>query len=154
MPDPNFPFLGVHLTRMINGSVHAGPNAVFAFAREGYKKSDINMKDLMDSLLYKGFVKIAFKYWKMGLFEMYRSFSKKAFLRSMQKMLPQIEMDDIEAGSSGIRAQAVGSDGRLIDDFAILKKENQVHVLNAPSPAATACMAIAKHISELTKSPK
>ncbi|NGX49782.1 MAG: L-2-hydroxyglutarate oxidase LhgO [Candidatus Anoxychlamydiales bacterium] len=149
VPDPKFPFLGVHLTRMINDAVHAGPNAVFAFAREGYSKTDVNMKDLIESLLYKGFIKVGFKYWKMGLFEMYRSFSKGAFLKSMQKMLPEIGINDITPGKAGIRAQAIDSKGKLVDDFAIEKEENQIHVLNAPSPAATACLSIGKHIAAL-----
>ncbi|HEU65019.1 MAG TPA: L-2-hydroxyglutarate oxidase [Chlamydiae bacterium] len=149
VPDPKFPFLGVHLTRMINDTVHAGPNAVFAFAREGYTKTDVNMKDLVDSLLYKGFIKVGFKYWKMGLFEMYRSFSKRAFLKSMQKMLPEIGINDITPGKAGIRAQAIDRNGKLVDDFAIEKEENQIHVLNAPSPAATACLSIGKYIAKL-----
>ncbi|NGX34393.1 MAG: L-2-hydroxyglutarate oxidase LhgO [Candidatus Anoxychlamydiales bacterium] len=149
VPDPKFPFLGVHLTRMINDTVHAGPNAVFAFAREGYTKTNVNMKDLIDSLLYKGFIKVGFKYWKMGLFEMYRSFSKKAFLKSMQKMLPEIGINDITPGKAGIRAQAIDRHGKLVDDFAIERGENQIHVLNAPSPAATACLSIGKHIANL-----
>lgn len=149
VPDPKFPFLGVHLTRMIDGSVHAGPNAVFAFSREGYKKRDINFRDLIESLSYPGFIKVGLKYWKMGLFEMYRSFSKKAFLKSLQKMLPEIGVNDIVPGPSGIRAQAVDRKGKLLDDFAIMKENNQVHVLNAPSPAATASFAIGRHIAAL-----
>ncbi len=150
--DPRFPFLGVHLTKMINGSLHAGPNAVFAFAREGYNKTNVNIKDLMESLLYRGFIKLGFKYWKMGLLEMYRSFSKKAFLKSMQKMLPQIEMADIKPGTAGIRAQAVDVHGNLVDDFAIEIEKNQIHVLNAPSPAATACFSIGRYIANLAMS--
>ncbi|NGX29114.1 MAG: L-2-hydroxyglutarate oxidase LhgO [Candidatus Anoxychlamydiales bacterium] len=149
VPDPKFPFLGVHLTKMIDGSVHAGPNAVFAFSREGYKKRDINFRDLIESLSYPGFIRIGLKYWKMGLFEMYRSFSKKAFLKSLQRMLSEIEIDDIVPGPSGIRAQAVDRKGKLLDDFEILKENNQVHVLNAPSPAATASFAIGRHIASL-----
>ncbi len=149
VPDPKLPFLGVHLTRMIDGSVHAGPNAVFAFSREGYKKRDINFRDLIESLSYPGFIKVGLKYWKMGLFEMYRSFSKKAFLKSLQKMLPEIGINDIVPGLSGIRAQAVDRKGKLLDDFEILKENNQVHVLNAPSPAATASFAIGRHIASL-----
>jgi (S)-2-hydroxyglutarate dehydrogenase len=149
VPDPQFPFLGVHLTKNIYEHVHVGPNAVLAFARQGYKKSDVNLKELLEILFYKGFIKVGLKYWKMGLFEMYRSFSKKAFLKSVQKMLPVIEMKDLKKGSAGIRAQAVDKTGKLLDDFSIIKNENQVHVLNAPSPAATASLAIGKHIANL-----
>lgn len=147
--NPEFPFLGVHMTRMIDGTVEAGPNAVLAFAREGYNKLHINLKDLTDSLFYPGFIKLGFKYWKMGLFEMYRSFSKKAFLRSINKMIPEIELKDIKKGNRGIRAQAIDGNGGLVDDFAIIKKENMVHVLNAPSPAATASLSIGKYITDL-----
>ena len=149
VPDPKFPFLGVHLTKMIDGSVEAGPNAVFAFAREGYKKTNINIKDCLDSFLYPGFLVVAVKYWKMGLFEMYRSFSKKAFLKSLQKLVPSLQMDDIVTGNAGIRAQAIDSRGKLLDDFAIIKEKNQVHVLNAPSPAATAGLAVGEYVANL-----
>lgn len=147
--NPEFPFLGVHMTRMIDGSVEAGPNAVLAFAREGYTKTKINIKDLSESLFYPGFIKMGLKYWKMGLFEMYRSYSKRAFLSSIQKLIPQIELKDIKKADSGIRAQAIDKQGKLVDDFAIIQKENMIHVLNAPSPAATASLAIGKYITNL-----
>ncbi len=149
VPDPRFPFLGVHLTHMINHKVEAGPNAVLAFAREGYKKTDINIKELSGSLVFPGFWIMALKFWKMGLFEMYRSFSKKAFLKSLQRLVPAIKEEDIIPGGAGIRAQAVEKNGKIVDDFAIIKKGNMVHVLNAPSPAATACFSIGDHISNL-----
>ncbi|MFA6119460.1 MAG: L-2-hydroxyglutarate oxidase [Parachlamydiales bacterium] len=147
--DTRFPFLGVHLTRMINGKLEAGPNAVPAFAREGYKKTDFNIKDVADSFLYSGFIKVGFKFWKMGLFEMYRSLNKRAFFNSISEILDGIEMKDIIPGNCGIRAQAIDKSGKLVDDFAIIKKDNMVHVLNAPSPAATACLSIGKYISEI-----
>ncbi|OGN65444.1 MAG: hydroxyglutarate oxidase [Chlamydiae bacterium RIFCSPLOWO2_01_FULL_28_7] len=149
VPDPNFPFLGVHLTKMINGNREAGPNAVFAFSKEGYKKTDFNMGEFFESIFYKGFLKIALKHWKMGMFEMYRSFSKKEFLKSVQKFLPDLRMEDIVSGNSGVRAQAIGKNGEMIDDFCILQEQNQIHVLNAPSPAATASFAIGEKIAEL-----
>ncbi|MCP5503961.1 MAG: L-2-hydroxyglutarate oxidase [Chlamydiales bacterium] len=146
VPNPKLPFLGVHLTRMVNGNVEAGPNAVLATAREGYKKSDFVLKDFSDVLSYSGFWKLGMKYWKTGLYEMYRSFSKKAFVRSLQRLVPEIGMDDLEQGGSGVRAQAIMKNGKLVDDFLIIQDEHSLHVLNAPSPAATSSLSIGQTI--------
>ncbi len=148
VPDPQFPFLGVHFTRMIDGKVEAGPNAVFAFKREGYDKFDIDFIDLSDSLFWKGFLTIAVKFWKTGLMEFYRSYSKPAFVKSLQRLIPDIQSSDLEPGGAGIRAQACDSNGNLIDDFLFVEKENVIHVCNAPSPAATSCFSIGKTIAE------
>ena len=149
VPNPQFPFLGVHFTRMIKGGVEAGPNAVLAFKREGYKKTDISVRDILDMKLYPGFWKMAMKYYKMGFEEFRRSFSKKLFVQSLQKLIPEIQFDDIEVGGSGVRAQALEPNGKLVDDFRIVEAERMVHVLNAPSPAATASLSIGKTISEM-----
>jgi L-2-hydroxyglutarate oxidase len=149
VPDPQFPFLGVHFTRMINGGVEAGPNAVLAFKREGYKKTDFSFTDLLEMKLYPGFWKMAAKYYKMGFQEFRRSFSKKLFVQSLQKLIPEIQIDDIEVGGAGVRAQALERDGKLVDDFRIVEAERMVHVLNAPSPAATASLSIGKTISQM-----
>ena len=147
VPDPQFPFLGVHFTRMINGGVEAGPNAVLAFKREGYKKTDFSVRDILEMKFYPGFWKMAAKYYKMGFQEFRRSFSKELFVKSLQKLIPEIQYDDIEAGGAGVRAQALEPDGKLVDDFRIVEAERMVHVLNAPSPAATASLSIGKTIS-------
>lgn len=149
VPDPQFPFLGVHFTRMINGGVEAGPNAVLAFKREGYKKTDISFRDIFEMKFYPGFWKMAAKYYKMGFQEFRRSFSKELFVKSLQKLIPEIQYDDIEVGGAGVRAQALERDGKLVDDFRIVEAERMVHVLNAPSPAATASLSIGKTISDL-----
>ena len=149
VPDPQFPFLGVHFTRMINGGVEAGPNAVLAFKREGYKKTDFSLRDILEMKFYPGFWKMATKYYKMGFEEFRRSFSKELFVKSLQKLIPEIQYDDIEPGGSGVRAQALEPDGKLVDDFRIVEAERMVHVLNAPSPAATASLSIGKTISEM-----
>jgi L-2-hydroxyglutarate oxidase len=149
VPDPNFPFLGVHFTRRIDGEIEAGPNAVLAFAREGYKKSTVNLAELFESLTWSGFIKVAKKYWKTGFGEMYRSFNKGAFTHALQKLMPGIQSSDLVPGGAGVRAQACDKDGGLIDDFYIKELPGQVHVLNAPSPAATSSLAIGKSISEL-----
>jgi len=148
VPDPNFPFLGVHFTRMIGGGVEAGPNAVLAFKREGYRKRDINIAELFETLAWPGFQKVALKYWKTGLGEMYRSFSKAAFTRALQKLIPEIQTSDLEAGGAGVRAQACDRNGGLLDDFHILENEHFINVCNAPSPAATSCLAIGEEVSE------
>ncbi len=148
VPDPQFPFLGVHFTRMIDGKVEAGPNAVFAFKREGYDKFDIDFLDLADSLFWKGFLTIAKKFWKTGLMEFYRSYSKPAFVKSLQRLIPEIQSADLEPGGAGIRAQACDSNGNLIDDFLFVENEHIIHVCNAPSPAATSCFSIGKTIAE------
>ncbi len=149
VPDPNFPFLGVHFTRMAKGGVEAGPNAVLAFAREGYKKSNINLPELFESLAWPGFQKVAAKYWRTGFGEMYRSFSKAAFTKALQKLIPEIQESDLVDGGAGVRAQACSRDGGLVDDFLILEEKNAIHVCNAPSPAATSSLAIGETVSEL-----
>ncbi len=147
VPDPNFPFLGVHFTRMISGEVEAGPNAVLSFKREGYNKTDFNLNDTLETFSWPGFRKVAKKYWKVGIGEFYRSFNKKAFVSALQKLIPSIQEEDLTLGGSGIRAQACKINGELLDDFAILQDKNVVHVLNAPSPAATASLAIGEKIA-------
>ena len=144
VPDPGFPFLGVHFTRMALGGVECGPNAVLAFAREGYKKTDINLRDLFESLAYPGFLRMATKHWKMGLGEMWRSLSKAAFVKALQRIMPEIEKEHLNSGPSGVRAQALARDGNLVDDFLILENERVVNVLNAPSPAATAALNVGR----------
>ena len=151
VPDPKFPFLGVHFTRMIDGGVECGPNAVLAFAREGYRKRDINLGDLFESLSYSGFLRLAGKHWRMGSGEMWRSFSKSAFVRALQKLLPEIRGEQLVAARAGVRAQAVRPDGSLVDDFLIQQGEQVIHVGNAPSPAATSSLNIGKTIVELVE---
>lgn len=148
VPDPAFPFLGVHFTRRINGMIDAGPNAVLAFKREGYKRLDFKVDEFIESIAYKGFLKVAMKYWKVGAYEMYRSFSKKAFVKALQKLIPEITASDLIVGSSGVRAQLCDDKGNLIDDFMIRYNKNAVHVINAPSPAATSSLQIGKSITE------
>ncbi|MDL5051300.1 hypothetical protein QQ054_35445 [Oscillatoria amoena NRMC-F 0135] len=149
MPDPNFPFLGVHFTRMIDGGVEAGPNAVFAFAREGYTKSDINLKELFESLAWPGFQKVMWKYWKTGMGEMYRSFSKAAFTKALQRLIPELQEDDLVPAEAGVRAQACDRTGGLIDDFKIVEDALTINILNAPSPAATSSLSIGKTVAEM-----
>ena len=149
VPDPNFPFLGVHFTRMAKGGVEAGPNAVLVFQREGYKKSDINLKELAETLAWPGFQKVAVKYWRTGLGEMYRSFSKTAFTKALQKLIPEINEEDLVEGGAGVRAQACDRQGGLVDDFMILEEKNVINVCNAPSPAATSSLAIGETVSLL-----
>jgi L-2-hydroxyglutarate oxidase len=148
VPDPEFPFLGVHFTRRIQGEVEAGPNAVLAFAREGYRLAHINLAEMLQTVTYRGFWAMAAKYWRTGIYEMYRSVSKRAFLRALQRLVPALEERDLEPGGAGVRAQAVAPDGSLADDFKISETPNAIHVLNAPSPAATASLAIGRHIAE------
>ena len=148
VPDPNFPFLGVHFTRMIHGGVEAGPNAVLAFGREGYTKSDVNLKELYETLSWPGFQKVAAKYWQTGLGEMYRSFSKSAFTKALQELIPDVQEADLEDGGAGVRAQACDRTGGLLDDFAILETDKAINVVNAPSPAATSSLSIGKTVSE------
>lgn len=149
VPDPNFPFLGVHFTNMVNGGVEAGPNAVFAFGKESYKKTDINIGETFQSLAWPGFRKVAAKYWKTGMGEYYRSFSKAAFTKALQKLVPEIREEDLVPGGAGIRAQACHRDGSLLDDFCIKEIGNSIHVLNAPSPAATSSLSIGDTISTM-----
>lgn len=147
VPDPNFPFLGVHFTRMISGGVEAGPNAVLAFAREGYKKSEINLKELYQNLSWPGFRKIALKYWDKGLDEMYRSFSKSAFTSALRHLIPEISEQDLVPGGAGVRAQASNRDGGLLDDFYIVENHTGIYVCNAPSPAATSSLSIGEAVA-------
>jgi (S)-2-hydroxyglutarate dehydrogenase len=147
-PDPRFPFLGVHFTRRISGRVDAGPNAVLAFAREGYRHSDISIGDLTSSIAYPGFWRMAGRYWRDGLAEWQRSLSKRAFVRALQRMVPEVTDDDFIPGDSGVRAQALKPDGTLADDFQFVPSGNVLHVLNVPSPAATASLAIGKVVVE------
>ena len=147
VPDPNFPFLGVHFTRMMRGGVEAGPNAVLAFSREGYRKSDINLAELSESLRWPGFQKVAGRYWKTGLGEMYRSFSKAAFTRALRKLIPEIQESDLVEGGAGVRAQACDRKGGLVDDFLIYEEELVVNVCNAPSPAATSSLSIGEAVA-------
>jgi L-2-hydroxyglutarate oxidase len=147
VPDPEFPFLGVHFTRTIHGDVEAGPNAVLAFAREGYTLGTVRPGEFLDTLGYAGFWHMARKYWRVGAYEIYRSASKAAFVRSLQKLVPNIAAADLERGGAGVRAQAVGPDGSLVDDFKIGVTAGAVHVVNAPSPGATASLAIGRHVA-------
>ena len=149
MPDSSFPFLGVHFTRKINGDIEAGPNAVLSFAREGYGKFDFNVKDTIDTFTWKGFQKVALKYWKTGIGEYYRSLSKSAFTKALQKLVPAVQINDLQVGGAGIRAQACDIHGNLIDDFYLKKTKRILHVCNAPSPAATASLAIGESIANL-----
>jgi len=147
-PDPAFPFLGVHFTRMIDGSVECGPNAVLAFGREGYKFFSVNPRDLFEALTYRGFIRMGLKHWKMGMGEMWRSLSKAAFVRALQRLVPEIKASDLESAPAGIRAQAVAPDGELVDDFLIVEADRVVNVCNAPSPAATASLQIGATVVE------
>lgn len=149
VPDPNFPFLGVHFTRMIDGAVEAGPNAVLAFKKEGYKFTDFNFNETMQTFTWPGFRKIVAKYGKTGLGEIHRSLSKSAFTTALQKLVPEIQQNDLVSGGAGVRAQACDREGNLLDDFDIVNKGNIIHVRNAPSPAATSCLAIGDKISDL-----
>ncbi|MGZ9817741.1 L-2-hydroxyglutarate oxidase [Peribacillus simplex] len=146
VPNPKFPFLGVHFTRMISGEVDAGPNAVLSFKREGYKKTDFNAKDLAEVLSYKGFWKLASKFMKEGMDEYVRSFSKKQFTKSLQELIPEIQEDDLIPAPAGVRAQALQDDGNMVDDFHIIMGKRTIHVCNAPSPAATASIEIGKEV--------
>jgi len=149
VPDPNFPFLGVHFTRMKKGGVEAGPNAVLAFKREGYKKTQVNFAELAETLAWPGFQKVAGKYWKTGLGELYRSFSKAAFTKALQELIPEIQESDLVEGGAGVRAQACDRTGGLLDDFAIRESEFAINVLNAPSPAATSSLSIGGTVAEM-----
>ena len=150
VPDPRFPFLGVHFTRMVSGGVECGPNAVLALAREGYNWRTISPHDLFESLTYVGFLRLAVRNWKTGLGEVWRSISKAAFVKALQELVPEIRAEHLESAPAGVRAQALGLDGKLLDDFVILRHERVINVCNAPSPAATASLNIGKHVAELT----
>ena len=146
VPDPNFPFLGVHFTRMIQGGIECGPNAVLALAREGYDWRSVRLDELISTLSYPGFLKLAARYWRMGASEIGRSLSKKAFVRALQRLIPEIRSEHLTAAPSGVRAQAVARDGKLVDDFLVVNEGKMLHVLNAPSPAATASLEIGNQI--------
>lgn len=148
VPDPSFPFLGVHFTRMIDNEVECGPNAVLSFKREGYKKTSFNLIDTFETFSWKGFHKIMMKHWKTGLGEFYRSYNKNAFVKALQKLIPEIQKDDLIIGGAGVRAQACLDDGTLLDDFLFMESKGVIHVCNAPSPAATASLSIGETISE------
>ncbi|MCA9079801.1 MAG: L-2-hydroxyglutarate oxidase [Planctomycetaceae bacterium] len=148
VPDPRFPFLGVHFTKTVHGGVECGPNAVFAFAREGYHKTDINVRDVLAAVSYSGFRQIALKHWRTGIGEMWRSFNKGAFVTALQRLIPEIRSEHLVPGPSGVRAQALGRDGKLIDEFLFQETERMIHVGNAPSPAATAALNIGKLIAD------
>jgi L-2-hydroxyglutarate oxidase len=147
VPDSRFPFLGVHFTRMIGGGVEAGPNAVLAWARNGYRRLSFNLRDATEIATFGGTWRMARKYWKTGLGEVYRSFSKRAFLKALQRLLPALTLEDLQPGGAGVRAQAMEPSGALVDDFRIVEKERMIHVLNAPSPAATASISIGRYIA-------
>lgn len=147
VPDPNFPFLGVHFTRMMRGGVEAGPNAVLAFKKEGYKKLGVDFKELWNTLTWPGFQKVATKYWETGLGEMYRSFSKDAFTKALQVLIPEIQEQDLVEGGAGVRAQACDRNGGLLDDFSIIEDAKIINILNAPSPAATSSLSIGKTVA-------
>jgi L-2-hydroxyglutarate oxidase len=149
VPDPNFPFLGVHFTRMAKGGVEAGPNAVLAYAREGYRHTNVNLQDLWQTVSFKGFWAMTGKYWQTGFGELYRSLSKSAFVRALQKLLPEIRASVLVPGGAGVRAQAVSASGALVDDFVIKQSPRAIHILNAPSPGATASLAIGQSIAEM-----
>lgn len=149
VPDPRLPFLGVHFTRTVHGEVEAGPNAVLAFCREGYSRWTISLADMWSLFWYPGFWRMAAKYWRTGFSEMWRSFSKRTFYESLQRLVPELQIDDIHPFGSGVRAQAVGPSGALVDDFRIVEAERMIHVLNAPSPAATASLSIGRSIAEM-----
>jgi L-2-hydroxyglutarate oxidase len=153
VPNPDFPFLGVHFTRMIDGSVHAGPNAVLAFKREGYEKTDFNLRDFCETMTFGGFWKLARRNLGEGIKEMYRSFSKAAFVHNLQQLIPEVRSADLVPCKAGVRAQALLSDGKLVDDFLIIRGHNALHVCNAPSPAATASLEIGKAIVEQIPAP-
>ena len=146
VPDPKFPFLGVHFTRMVDGSIECGPNAVFTFKREGYKRTSFSFRDTYEALTFVGTWKLFGNNWRKGIDEYKRAFSKRLFVKALQKMLPTITVNDVQAARAGVRAQAIDFHGNMVDDFKIIKQNNNIHVLNAPSPAATSCMAIADEI--------
>jgi L-2-hydroxyglutarate oxidase len=153
VPDPNFPFLGVHFTRTIDGGLECGPNAVLAFAREGYRWRNISARDLVESLTYPGFLRLAAKHWRAGAAEMWRSLSKRAFVRALQRLVPEVKCGDLEPAPAGVRAQAVLREGKLADDFLICESGRVIHICNAPSPAATASLNIGRLVAEKLAQP-
>ena len=152
VPDPSFPFLGVHFTRMVGGGVEAGPNAVLALRREGYRWRDVSVRDALETLAYPGFRRLVRRHWRMGLVEVWRSWSKRAFVRALQRLVPEVVEDDLERAGAGVRAQALDPDGTLVEDFRIEERPGEIHVLNAPSPAATASLAIGAFIAARVRS--
>jgi L-2-hydroxyglutarate oxidase len=151
VPNPEFPFLGVHFTKMISGERECGPSAVLSLKREGYSKISFSLYDTLSTVLYPGFWLMALKFWRMGFGEMYRAFVKKAFLKEVKKLIPEIKSEELTPGEPGVRAQALTSDGKLADDFKVIETKNMVHVLNAPSPAATASLSIGRQIIEMAE---
>jgi L-2-hydroxyglutarate oxidase len=151
VPDPALPFLGVHFTRRVDGSVEAGPNAVLALRREGYRKSDISIGELAETMSFAGFCRMARKFWRVGAGEYYRSFHKPGFVKALQRLVPEIQPPDLERGGAGVRAQAVDRSGKLVDDFRFATSDRAVHVLNVPSPAATASLVIGREIVTLAE---
>ncbi|HEX2617609.1 MAG TPA: L-2-hydroxyglutarate oxidase [Flavobacteriales bacterium] len=149
VPDPRFPFLGVHFTRMTDGSIECGPNAVFTFKREGYGKTDFSFRDTWEALTYGGTWKLFFKNFSYGVAEYRRAFSKRLFLKTLRRLIPTLTMEDIKPGRAGVRAMLLGTDGEMVDDFRIERRGTHIHVLNAPSPAATACLSIGSHIVDM-----
>jgi L-2-hydroxyglutarate oxidase len=146
VPNPDFPFLGVHFTRTVNGEVHAGPNAVLSLKREGYSKTDFSLRDFVEVISYSAFWKLALRNYKEGAKEMMRSFSKRIFTQSLQRLIPELQEDDLVPSEAGVRAQALMKDGSLMDDFLIIQRHKSIHVCNAPSPAATAAIPIGQTI--------
>ena len=146
VPDPNFPFLGVHFTRMIDGSIECGPNAVFSFKREGYTTTSFSLRDTLQALTFAGTWKLFKKHWRKGLDEYKRAFSKDLFVKALQNLMPSITVEDVQPSRAGVRAQALDYDGNMVDDFKIIEDGKNIHVINAPSPAATSCLAIADEI--------
>lgn len=149
IPNPAFPFLGVHFTRMVRGGVECGPSAVFSFKREGYKRTDFDLRDSWDALTFKGTWKLFSRHWRFGLDEQLRAFSKRRFLRQVQRLIPGLTIDDLVEGRSGVRAMALGPDGNMIEDFDLAHNGHAIHILNAPSPAATACLAIGEQVAQM-----
>jgi (S)-2-hydroxyglutarate dehydrogenase len=151
VPDPKFPFLGVHFTRRVQGGVDAGPNAVLALKREGYKRTDFSLRDFAGTVTYSGFWHMAAKHWRDGLSEYHRSLSKAAFVKALQRLVPEIVSSDLVSDGSGVRAQAVRPDGSMVDDFHFVQSDKMLHVWNVPSPAATASLPIGRHIAEMAR---
>jgi L-2-hydroxyglutarate oxidase len=149
VPDPRFPFLGVHFTRRIGGGIEAGPNAVLALKREGYRKTDASFRDIAEMVRYGGFWKMSRRHWKMGMAEYWRSLNKRAFVSALQRLIPTLRSEDVQSGGSGVRAQAVDARGNLLDDFHVVRAPQMIHVLNAPSPAATSSLRIGKEIAAM-----
>jgi L-2-hydroxyglutarate oxidase len=148
VPDPRFPFLGIHLTKRIDGNVLAGPNAVLAFKREGYRRRDLSIRDLAGAVAYPGFVRLATRYWRTGLAEQWRDWSKRSFVSAVQRYVPDLQTDQLTFGPSGVRAQALARDGSMVDDFLLGGSDRVLHVRNAPSPAATSSLAVGRVLAE------